>query len=219
MNLMKKPLILITVAAAGLLGSLHAQTNIDLCFTGVLADIQNKRIADEQFDFSLKLLSEPGDLLWEEKSAVETDNEGWFDFSIEQISKFLVKEGQITETVVIRMEFFPNENTKWMRKGDDFMVSYTLKPSVVNNSIHITMTRMEGSELMMHSEDHLYAFKDNYPFAYLTGGFLLTDNPPVNKNSKEDLKQWLSPEQHMEDGAASRGVKGGFPAGGYRKKN
>jgi len=219
MNLMKKQLILITAAAVGVLVSINAQTNIDLSFTGMLADIQNNRISNEQFDLSLKLLTETGDLLWEDKSAVETDEEGWFDYSIREISRFLMKDEQIRKTIVIRMEFLPNANTSWMRKGDDFMVSYTLKPMLINNSIQIEMTRMEGSELTEYTDDHLSAFIDQYPFAYLTGGFLLTDKPPMDKNSKEDLKQLISPNPDVEDGAGSRGVKGGFPAGGYRKKN
>ena len=77
---------------------------------------------------------------------------------------------------------------------------------------------MEGTELDSYSEDHLYAFKDQYPFAYLTGGFLMTDQPPVTEQSIADLKQWLLPDDQNEDGTLSRGVKGGFPAGGYYKK-
>jgi len=78
---------------------------------------------------------------------------------------------------------------------------------------------MEGSELVVHTENHLFAFKDQYPFAYLTGGFLITDKPPVSTQSISDLQQWLLPVDQDEDGAPSRGVKGGFPAGGYYKKN
>ncbi|MCK4746974.1 MAG: hypothetical protein KAT15_08065 [Bacteroidales bacterium] len=216
---MKKQLILVAAVLFGLLVSGTGQTSIDLNYQGMLADIQGNRITKEQFDLSIKVLSEPGTVLWETKSVMETDEEGWFGFPIRDVSRFLLDEGQIKETIVIRMEFLPNATTKWMRKGDDFMVSYTLKPSLIDDNIQLTMTRMEGSELVIHSEDHLYAFKDLYPFAYLTGGFLLTDKPPVNRSSKDDLRQWLSPDEEMKEGAASRGVKGGFASGGYRKKN
>jgi hypothetical protein len=88
---------------------------------------------------------------------------------------------------------------------------------VRDNSIYLKMARMEGSELSVHQEDNLYAFKDEYPFGYLTGGFLLTDSPPVNETSKDDLRHWIIPDP-TESGAATRGVKGGFPQGGYRKR-
>ena len=125
----------------------------------------------------------------------------------------------MTAPVIIRMEFLPSYGTSWMRKGDEFLVTYTLTPEQPDQTIHMKMTRMEGSDLVVHSEDHLYAFKDQYPFAYLTGGFVLTDQPPVSEESIADLRQWLSPSGQVERSEGSRGVKGGFPVGGYRKKN
>jgi len=50
------------------------------------------------------------------------------------------------------------------------------------------------------------------------GGFLLSDAPPIDQNSVGDLRQWIVPDP-TDSGAATRGVKGGFPKGGYRKKN
>ena len=220
MNLLKKQLVLITATLFTMLVFVAGQPNIDLNYQGMLADIQGKKINNEQFDLNVKLMSESDQTIyWETSSSTHTDEDGWFGFTISDISQFLMKDGQIKKAVVIRMEFLPNTMTKWMREGDDFMVSYTLSPTIVNNDIHLKMTRMEGSELVIHSEDHLYAFKDQYPFAYLTSGFLLTDQPPVSSNSVADLKQWLSPDDKVEEGVTSRGVKGGFPAGGYRKKN
>ncbi len=220
MNLLKKRLVLITAALFTVLTFAAGQPNIDLSFQGMLADIQGNKITNEQFDLNVKLISESDHTIyWETNSSTHTDEEGWFGYTISDISQFLIKDGQIKKAVIIQMEFIPNAMTKWMRKGDDFMVSYTLLPSVVGNDTHMRMTRMEGSDLLIHSEDHLYAFKDQYPFAYLTSGFLLTDQPPVSSNSVADLKQWLSPDNTVEQGAPSRGVKGGFPAGGYRKKN
>lgn len=218
MNRIKKRMILSTAVLLGLVLSGMGQSTFDLNFQGMLADIQSNRIANEQFDLSIKVLSEAGASLWEVKSAAKTDEEGWFGFPIQGFSRFLLDQGQIRETVVIRMEILPNEMTKFLRKGDDFMVSYTVKPSQVGGELNFSITRMEGTDLAVHSEEHLYAFKDQYPFAFLTGGFLLTDKPPVNKGSEADLKQWVSPDEESVEGTASRGVKGGFATGGYRKK-
>jgi hypothetical protein len=218
MNLINRKLILTTAVLFGLLVTGTAQKAIDLNFQGMLADIQSNRITNEQFDLSIKLLSESGTVLWETRSVSKTDEEGWFGFPISDVSRFLMDQGQVKNSVIIRMEFLPNAMTKWMRKGDDFMVSYTLAPEIEDGQLAFKMTRMEGSELTVHSEDHLYAFKDQYPFAFLTGGFLLTDKPPVNKSSKEDLRHWLAPDEDAQEGTASRGVKGGFATGGFRQK-
>jgi len=220
MNPTKKKLALVTAGILAGILSLTGQTTIDLNFQGMLSDIQGRKIADEPFDLSLKIISgSDKTVLWEALSSTRTDSEGWFSFSINEISAYLMEDGKFSDPLLIQLELLPNSGTNWLRKGEDFLVSYTLSPVSIDNSVHLKMTRMEGSELVVHTEDHLYAFKDQYPFAYLTGGFLLTDQPPVNEASIEDLKQWLSPDSKMEGEAASRGIKGGFPVGGYRKKN
>lgn len=220
MDLIKKHLILVAACLFVTAISVTGQPTIDLAFQGMLTDIQGKRICNEQFNLSLKVLSDPGKkILWQNEKPIETNEEGWFGYSIPGISQFLMQDGQMKAPVIIQMKFLPGSETGWMRKGDDFLVSYTLTPTLVDRSIQMKMTRMEGSDLVIHSEEHLYAFKDQYPFAYLTGGFVMTDQPPVSKNSIADLRQWLLPSGQVEDGATSRGVKGGFPVGGYRKKN
>ena len=220
MNLKKKKLFLFTATIVVALGSVLGQSTYDLNFQGVLTDIQGKSISSEQFNLSVQLRPESGqEVLFEFSSSTQTDEEGWFGYTISEISRFLLKDGKLSNTVVIRMEFLPNENTTWIKEGDDFMVTYKVEPLWIDNSIQLKITRMEGSELVAHTENHLYAFKDQYPFAYLTGGFLITDKPPVSAQSISDLQQWLSPDESDEEGAASRGVKGGFPAGGYYKKN
>ena len=219
MNLNKKQLFILPVAIIATIGTLIGQPTYDLNFQGMLADIQGNSISDEPFDLTVQLRPESGqDILFEFSSSTTTDEGGWFGFTISEISRYLLKNGQLSESVVVRMEFVPTENTKWMRKGEDFMVTYTVAPDKEQDSKQLKITRMEGSELVIHAEDNLYAFKDQYPFAYLTGGFLMTDKPPVTDQSVADLKQWLKPENHDGDRAASRGVKGGFPAGGYYKK-
>lgn len=220
MNLKKKMLFLMSAVIFSALGSVLGQSALDLNFQGILTDIQGNSISNEQFDLSVQLRPESGhEVLFEFKSSTDTDEEGWFGYTISEISRFILRDGKFSETVVIQMEFLPNANTRWMKQGDDFMVTYKLEPTLVDNSTQLKITRMEGTELVVHTEDHLFAFKDQYPFAYLTGGFLVTDRPPVSNQSVDDLKQWVSPDEQDEAGAASRGVKGGFPAGGYYKKN
>ncbi len=219
MNLKKKKLFLIEAILIATLGTVLGQSAYDLNFQGMLADIQGNNIKNEQFDLSVQLKPESGqEILFEFNSSISTDENGWFGFTISEISRYLLKGGEISETLVIRLEFLPNAGTKWMRKGDDFMVTYTLAPSKDDNSTQLKITRMEGTELVAHTEDHLYAFKDLYPFAYLTGGFVMTDQPPVSEQTIAEFQQWVSPDNQNEEGAASRGVKGGFPAGGYYKK-
>jgi hypothetical protein len=219
MNLMRKQFALFTAVLLIMLPGVFGQPSIEMNFQGILTDAAGQKIRSEPFQFTVKLMTpEPGRAeLLSQASSSQTDEDGWFSFSVPEISKYLMVDGQITETLVIRLEFLPNEKTKWIRQGEDFMVSYTLAPTLRDNSIYLKMSRMEGSELSVHLEDHLYAFKDEYPFAYLTGGFLLTDAPPLNPTSVDDLRQWIAPDP-TEDGTATRSVKGGFPQGGYRKR-
>ena len=210
-------LALFTLLISGI--SAFGQTTIDMNFQGLLTDADGARITSENFDFTVKLISsEPGSGdLWSQSEATSTDDDGWLTFSIPEISQYLNMKGDENNSVVVRIEFSPNSSTTWLGQGEDFLITYTLTPNLKDEDIHLQMSRMEGSELTVHLEDHLYAFKDDYPFAYLTGGFLLTDAPPINKTSIEDLKQWISPDLSESD-PATRGVKGGFPKGGYRKR-
>jgi hypothetical protein len=220
MNLIKKKLITTATLLFAMAIMLAAQPNIALNYQGILTDGEGREIGNEKFDLSVKLMS--GDpsksVLWTYNASSGTNEDGWFSFSVPDISNYLMDGNAVKEPVVIQLDFAPNQQTRWMKPGEDFMVTYTLTPSLKDNAIHLKMSRMEGSELEMHLEDHLYAFKDEYPFAYLTGGFLLSDAPPIDANSMGDLRQWISPDPTVS-GASTRGVKGGFPKGGYRKKN
>ena len=210
-------LVLFTLLFSGILAS--GQTSIDLNFQGLLTDADGASFASENFDFTVKLISsEPGrGDLWSQSEAISTDENGWLTFFIPEISQYLNMEEDEKNSVVVRMEFSPNSSTTWLGQGEDFLITYTLTPTKKDETIHLKMSRMDGIELTDHLEDHLYAFKDEYPFAFLTGGFLLTDAPPLDKSSIDDLKQWISPDLSESD-PATRGVKGGFPKGGYRKR-
>lgn len=202
-----------------LLSPASAQSVFDLCFQGKLADINGKEISNEHFDLAVQISRELDyKVLYEIKTSTSSDEGGWFGFSIPTISQFLMDDGELKHSVEIRLELVPNAETKWMKKGEDFMLSYTLKPYTDNTDYQLIMTRMEGSKLVMYSEDHLYAFKDQDPFAYLLGGFIITDQPAFSDTMLIYHKQWLSPVPGDEQGGASRGVKGGFPSGGYYKK-
>lgn len=208
-------IILLISAITPLLG----QVVYDLNFQGVLKDIEGNRMANEGFDLYVQLKKASGsDTLFDFTSATTTDPEGWFGFNISEISRFLNDDQPFSVPLQIRMEFLPKSSTTWIKEGSDFELSYTLSSKQGEESKTMEMTRMEGSKLLVHAENQFHAFKDQYPFAYITGGFLLTDQPPLDKELIDDLKQWILPENTEDEGAVSRGVKGGFPTGGYYRK-
>jgi len=219
MNLNRLNLLALILIQLLLIIPASSQSIFDLYFQGRLADIQGKAIGNEQFDLAVKIIKKTNyKILYEINTSSSSDENGWFSFAIPNMSHFLLEEGEPTHSVEIKMEILPNESTKWMQEGEDFMVTYTLQPYRDSADNQLMMTRMEGSKLVKHSEDHLIAFKDRDPFAYLLGGFLIIDQAPSRDSSLLDLQQWLTPESGEEDGGVSRGVKGGFPSGGYYKK-
>jgi len=218
MNQKKNCICFLIVMVFSAIGPLVGQAVYDLNFQGLLKDIEGKRIADESFDLSVQVKRASGsETLFEFSSATQSNPEGWFGFNISEISRFLNNGEPFSDPVLIKMELLPNSSTLWIKQGEKFELSYTLSSQQIGQNYEIEMTRMEGSKLLAHSEDHLHAFKDQYPFANLTGGFLLTDQPPLSSEVINDLKQWILPEE-AEEGAGSRGVKGGFPTGGYYRK-
>ena len=207
MSLFKKQLLL-SACCLVLAGAVcMAQPAVKMSFQGMLSDIQGNRITNEPFSLSVSILSvKSEEVLWQENSIAVTNDEGWFGFEIRDVSPYLEKEGMLTQAASIKIGFMPTEQTRWMRTGEDFLVSYTLNPSINNDSIQFNIMRMEGSELTAHTEKHLYAFKDQYPFAYLTGGFVLTDKSM--DDVVDNLQQWISPVKEVDEGGATRGVKG-----------
>lgn len=219
MNVNKSILFPVLLLLIMFLSPLHSQENYQISFTGKLADFQGEAISNEVFNLSVQLIRESAyEILYEMRTSAFTDEEGWFAYTISEFSPFLLEDSLILHPLRIKMEILPNEDTRWIKEGEGFMVTYTLKAFRVNMDDSFIMTRMEGSTLEKHIEDHLCAFKDQDPFGYLLGGFLLTDQAPLSKESLSNLKEWLSPENPDTDGGASRGVKGGFPAGRYHHK-
>jgi hypothetical protein len=218
MNLLNKGFLILGVLLTGFSGSLAGQSAYELTFQGMLADIDGAGIGEESFILKVQIRPHTSaEVLHEFTADVKTDREGWFGFTIQNIARFMMNEDGSWRPILIRMEFSPDDQTSWIEQGNDFLVTYTLEPSKSPASL-FQMTRMEGSELEVYSEEHLHAFRDHYPFAYLTGGYLITDIPPIDSISVADLRQWLTPDPDEEEDASSRGVKGGFPMGGYRKK-
>jgi len=218
MNPKKNLSCFLIVVVFSAIGPLMGQAVYDLNFQGLLKDMEGNRIANESFELSVQVNGASGsETLFEFTSSTQSNPEGWFGFNISEISRFLKNGELFSDPVLINMVLLPNSSTKWIKQGEKFELSYTLSSQQSGQTREIEMTRMEGSKLMLHSEDHLHAFKDQYPFAYLTGGFLLTDLPPLSSEVIEDLQQWILPEE-AEEGAGSRGVKGGFPTGGYYRK-
>lgn len=218
MNLIKSKSCYLIVLLFSVLAPLWGQSDYHLNFQGVLTDIEGKRICNDQFDLVVKLQYKSGQkILHELRNSITSDDEGWFDFSIEEISGYILKDGTTASPLVISLEFLPGGNTHWIGQDEDFMVSYTLSALQKDKTPEMKMTRMEGSVLIAHSEEHIYVFKDQYAFAYLTGGFLIADHTPPEEQLLEDLKIWISPSEDEESDARSRGVKGGFPTGGYRR--
>jgi len=219
MNLKKQKRNLLIALFICALCPIAGQAVYDLDFQGVLHDIDGNRVANESFNLNVQLKKPSGSDIWFEFSSVtHSDAEGWFGFHISEISRYLIGEDPFSDPVLISLEILPNSETEWIDEGGDFELSYTLSSQTDGEKKDMEMTRMEGSKLVAHSEDHFHAFKDSYPFGYITGGFLLSDQPPVEQELINDLKQWILPESSEEEGAASRGVKGGFPTGGYYKK-
>ena len=219
MTLKKKLICLLSILLGCTFGTATGQAVYDLNFQGLLSDIDGQRVANESFDLKVELLRASGsETIFDFSSVAQSDQEGWFGFNISEISRFLNEDEPFSEPLLIKMEFTPNSNTKWIKAGEDFVLSYTLKSSPEGAETALEMIRMEGSKLQVHAEDHLHAFKDEYPFAYLTGGFLLSDQSPIDQELIADLKRWIVPDESDEEGAASRGVKGGFPTGGYYRK-
>lgn len=215
----RKKISLVFTALFAVILATSGQATIELNFQGLLTGSSGEKLINESFEFTAKLISsEPGKSeLWNYSASTSTDEDGWLTFSIPEISQYLNMEGEERNSIVIQLEFTPNSNTKWLAQGENFLVTYALIPSMKDDAIYLKMSRMDSSELTVHLEDHLYAFKDDYPYAFLTSGFLLTDSPPLTKSSLDDLRQWISPDSSKDD-PASRGVKGGFPKGGYHKR-
>ena len=217
MSLLKKWLVISGTLFICFVGSITGQTGYQLNFQGLLADIEGHAIIEDTFRLTIHLRGiNDSENLFEHDSIVATDKEGWFAFTIDHVTKYMMSEDGTWKPILLQLEFNPDTHTEWLDQGSDFLVTYTLEPSKSAGAL-FQMTRMEGSSLEVYSETHLHAFRDLYPFAYLTGGFLITDQPPIDSLSVADLRQWLTPGE-LDEEDTSRGIKGGFPVGGYRKK-
>ncbi len=218
MNPIKAKYFFLIVLLFSILTTSRGQSVYHLNFEGMLSDIEGQRISNDQFDLVVKLQYESDqEVLYEIRKTLSSDKEGWFGFSIEEISAYILNDANQTSPLEINLEFLPNSNTIWLDQDGDFTVSYTISAQQKEDLPELKITRMEGSELIPHTEEDIYVFKDQIPFAYLTGGFLISRQSPPDKQMLEDLKTWISPSEDQEAASGSRGVKGGFPTGGYHR--
>lgn len=196
--------------------AIHAQDNISLHFQGVMKDIEENLIKNDKFKLTVNVLDAPaGTTLWEKSLQVTTDEEGWFGFGMEEFDRLFGDEQSGSAKVSVHLGLFPLPESKWIEQGNDFLVSYTITRIIGNDSILFTITRMEGSKLQTVQQEHLLFFSDSYPFAYLQGGFILTsDNTSENI---EALQSIIKGDAAGSEAARSRGIKGSFAVGGYRK--
>ncbi len=217
--MLRHKLSLLVLILCCILAPLRGQSASHLNFLGLLTDIEGRRITNEPFDLKVQLKQKTDQsVLFKSTTSVTSDQEGWFESPIKSFSAYLPEDGTTGSPLVLVLEFLPNEQTEWIDKGEDFMVSYTISPVQLENRLTLEIKRLEGSVLMEHSEELFSVFKDQIPFAYLTGGFLFSEHYPTDKQLLDDLKIWISPSEEEESEAKTRGVKGGFPTGGYHRK-
>ncbi len=187
-----------------------------LKFQGLLSDFHKDPIANESFSLSIELIpAKSPTAVWSNTIACSSSETGWFGFDIENMEKWLSEEqGHDIKMVLL---FRATEPTGWIKEGEDFELSYTFKASQSAGLNAIVITRTDGAELIKHGEDDFAAFKDSYPFGYITGGFMLSQVPLDQERANADLREWIIPGKSPE--GPSRAVKGGFHSGGYRKRN
>ena len=191
-----------------------SQGSLQLNFQGMMKDINENIIREDEFDLSVKVLEEPsGKTLWESKYSMKTDNNGWFGFEIDEFESFF--KGEQKEELTVHFGLFPTERSRWIEKDSDFMVTYTIKKVIRNDSLLFTITRLEGTELLFSQFEDVLFFNDSFPFAYLLGGFMLSVN--TTDANLSNLRSVISGDDPAPEEVRSRGMKGGFAVGGYRK--
>lgn len=195
---------------------LFAQETLSLNYEGVLKDIEENTIQEDEFELIVNVLSVPdGKTLWEKTYQAKSDMEGWFGFEIEEFNSLFGTDNG-SASVEVHLGFFPMPDSRWIDQGSDFLVSYTIKRHQTEDSLVFEINRMEGSVLSFSQYNDVLFFQDTYPFAYLQGGFMIAmDNTEANLSSLRDIISGVA--EGKEKSARSRGLKGGFAVGGYRK--
>jgi hypothetical protein len=210
-NLQKYLLLCLLFLSLNLL-DIQAQGTIQLHFEGQMMNISQEAIKSDEFKLVIKIREGMSrEAIYELRILKKTDQEGWFGFTIGDFHELLYKDQ--ASVLTVDLEFYPTPESHWIEQGEDFIVKYDLKKVIRNDSLLIEIERIEGSKgpklEFFASGERLY-FYDTYPFAYLQGGFAFTF---MELNDTGKLRSYISGENEVK----SRGIKGGFPVGGYRK--
>lgn len=200
--------------------SLFSQGSVRLNFEGIMKDIEENRIAEDEFKLLINVISNPsGEILLEKSHTLLTDKQGWFGFDIGEFDRFFTLDQSGTSTIFINLELIPTRNSKWIEQGRSFPVSYKILKVAKSDSLLFEIARMEGSraeELRFLNQDDMLFFRDTYPFGYLQGGFMISLD--LSSEKLAILRNIIDEDSDTSGEATkSRGVKGGFAVGGYRK--
>ena len=198
----------------------YSQGSVRLNFEGIMKDIEENRIAEDEFKLLINVISNPsGDILLEKSHTLLTDKQGWFGFDIGEFDRFFSMDQSGTSTIFINLELIPTRNSKWIEQGRNFPVSYKILKVTKSDSLLFEIARMEGSraeELRFSNLDDMLFFRDTYPFGYLQGGFMISLD--LSSEKLAILRNIIDEDSDASGEATkSRGVKGGFAVGGYRK--
>jgi hypothetical protein len=202
------------------MNSAYSQESIRLNFEGIMRDIEEMRISEDEFKLEVKVLSDPsGEILLENSYSIRTDNRGWFGFELGEFDRFFNQDLEGTSTIVVNLGLFPTENSKWIEQGKDFPITYKILRAIENDSLLFEIARIQGSrpeELLFSNIEEMLIFQDSYPFGYLQGGFMISVD--LSSEKLAILRNIIDEDSDASGEATkSRGVKGGFAVGGYRK--
>jgi len=115
MKLRRKHIQILIIMIFSTLSTLSAQVTYDLNFQGILADINGKPITNESFDLKVELrYPSVTETLLSFSETTLADENGWFGFNIDEVSRFLAVEKNAKSQVVIRLDIIPNSQTRWI---------------------------------------------------------------------------------------------------------
>ncbi|MEZ5069851.1 MAG: hypothetical protein R2751_02500 [Bacteroidales bacterium] len=194
-----------------------AQTDPDLTFLGLLTDRDGNSLGKETLHVRLQLYPKTSQtpLFASERDAV-TDENGWFQLLVED----LLSCGDGTDfprEITLDLTLVGTKKTTFLAEGEEFQLRYSLVFQGGSENQNPFITRLDGVRLTEHAESELFVCKDEYPFGWVTGGFVWTDRSTVRKQAVKDLQEWIRPQ--TEGDGVNRGLKGGFPGGSYKKQN
>jgi len=207
---------LLAIFAGCMSFNLSAQSPETIIITGTLADINEDRIAGEQCDVKLTMISQ-NDTVAAFNTEVSTDENGRFTYYVSDLPELFGEAGR-SDSVRIVLTIIPSTENDWMEETA-YPVSYTL---LKKGPHQFVMKRFEGQVLEHAYSEPVGTFSDSYPFGYLATSFIISFSTDMKDPEViiEAARQMM-PEE-MEEAAPppsdKRGIKGGYAVGGYHKK-